>query len=228
MMHTLVGREGFRRGMDLYFQRHDGQAVTCDDFAQAIADANPGSWLAEHLEAFKRWYSQAGTPILLAHGHYDAERAATRCAWASAACPRRARAQAAVRDPGGAGAAGARRPAAEAAPAGRADGGRHRARAGAVDVSHTFTFVDIDAEPVPSLLRGFSAPVQLSDDAMSDADLRVLLQHDTDAFNRWEAGQRLLMQTMVAALPAGSAPQLDSDNVEALRTVLRDPRSTPR
>ena len=62
------------------------------------------------------------------------------------------------------------------------------------DVSHTFTFVDIDAEPVPSLLRGFSAPVLL-DDALSDADLRVLLQHDTDPFNRWEAGQRLLMQT---------------------------------
>jgi aminopeptidase N len=57
-----VGREGFRRGMDLYFQRHDGQAVTCDDFAQAIADANPGSALASHLEAFKRWYAQAGTP----------------------------------------------------------------------------------------------------------------------------------------------------------------------
>src|SRR5438128_2665795 len=71
MQQTLVGREGFRRGMDLYFQRHDGQAVTCDDFAQAIADANPQSWLAEHLAAFKRWYAQAGTPVLLAHGHHD-------------------------------------------------------------------------------------------------------------------------------------------------------------
>jgi aminopeptidase N len=89
-------------------------------------------------------------------------------------------------------------------------------------VSHTFTFIDIDAEPVPSLLRGFSAPVQL-DDAMSDADLRVLLQHDSDAFNRWEASQRLLMQSMVAALHAGSALQLDADTVQALRTVLRDP-----
>jgi aminopeptidase N len=61
-MHTLVGREGFRRGMKLYFERHDGQAVTCDDFAQAMADANPGSALAQHLAQFKRWYSQAGTP----------------------------------------------------------------------------------------------------------------------------------------------------------------------
>jgi aminopeptidase N len=80
----------------------------------------------------------------------------------------------------------------------------------------------VPEEPVPSLLRGFSAPVQL-DDAMSDADLRVLLQHDSDAFNRWEAGQRLMMRAMVTALHAGSALQLDADNVAALRTVLRDP-----
>jgi aminopeptidase N len=62
MMQTLVGREGFAKGMELYFQRHDGQAVTCDDFAQAIADANPESQLAQLLPQFKRWYSQAGTP----------------------------------------------------------------------------------------------------------------------------------------------------------------------
>ena len=72
MMHTLVGRDGFARGMALYFQRHDGQAVTCDDFAQAIADANPGSALATRLDAFKRWYSQAGTPHVTARGRYDA------------------------------------------------------------------------------------------------------------------------------------------------------------
>jgi aminopeptidase N len=72
MMQTLVGREGFARGMKLYFERHDGQAVTCDDFAQAQADANPGSDLAQLLPQFKRWYSQAGTPQLKAHGHYDA------------------------------------------------------------------------------------------------------------------------------------------------------------
>jgi aminopeptidase N len=73
MMHTLVGREGFARGITLYFQRHDGQAVTCDDFAQAIADANPGSELASRLTPFKRWYAQAGTPRLKARGRYDAE-----------------------------------------------------------------------------------------------------------------------------------------------------------
>src|SRR5207344_2713757 len=85
MMHTLVGREGFRRGMDLYFQRHDGQAVTCDDFAQAIADANPGSWLAEHLDSFKRWYAQAGNRRCWRTAITTPQRAPTRCGWASVA-----------------------------------------------------------------------------------------------------------------------------------------------
>ena len=71
MMHTLVGRAGFATGMKLYFDRHDGQAVTCDDFAQAIADANPDSPLAATLPHFKRWYSQAGTPRLAARGRWD-------------------------------------------------------------------------------------------------------------------------------------------------------------
>ncbi|HMN58482.1 MAG TPA: DUF3458 domain-containing protein, partial [Ottowia sp.] len=72
MVETLLGREGFRAGMDLYFQRHDGHAVTCDDFIQAMADANPASALAERLAQFKLWYSQAGTPLVRAQGHYDA------------------------------------------------------------------------------------------------------------------------------------------------------------
>ena len=72
MMQTLVGRDGFARGMTLYFERHDGQAVTCDDFAQAIADANPASDLARLLPQFKRWYAQAGTPQVTARGRYDA------------------------------------------------------------------------------------------------------------------------------------------------------------
>ena len=69
MMHTLVGRDGFARGLKLYFERHDGQAVTCDDFAQAIADANPGSLLGRQLDSFKQWYARAGTPRLIARGH---------------------------------------------------------------------------------------------------------------------------------------------------------------
>jgi aminopeptidase N len=72
MMQTLVGRAGFARGITLYFERHDGHAVTCDDFAQAIADANPDSALARLLPQFKRWYSQSGTPKVTARGRYDA------------------------------------------------------------------------------------------------------------------------------------------------------------
>ena len=72
MMQTLVGRDGFAKGMKLYFERFDGQAVTCDDFAQSMADANPGSSLAELLPQFKLWYSQAGTPRLHARGEFNA------------------------------------------------------------------------------------------------------------------------------------------------------------
>src|SRR4029078_5440021 len=73
MMQTLVGREGFAKGLAEYFHRHDGHAVTCDDFAQAIADANPDSKLAQLLPQFKRWYSQAGTPRIKATARYDAD-----------------------------------------------------------------------------------------------------------------------------------------------------------
>src|SRR5690606_22823452 len=71
MQHNLVGRDGFAEGMKLYFDRHDGSAVTCDDFVQAMADANPASPLTQHLQQFKRWYSQSGTPLVKASGQYD-------------------------------------------------------------------------------------------------------------------------------------------------------------
>jgi aminopeptidase N len=101
MMQTLVGREGFARGMKLYFERHDGQAVTCDDFAQAIADANPGSPLARLLPQFKRWYSQAGTPRVRATGSHDAARARyTLAPVAKLRAHAGPAAQGALRDPG--------------------------------------------------------------------------------------------------------------------------------
>jgi aminopeptidase N len=94
------------------------------------------------------------------------------------------------------------------------------------EAEQTFTFVGIDAPPVPSLLRGFSAPVLL-DDGLDDADLLVLLQHDHDAFNRWEAGQRLALRRMLAALPdAGREPHLDDAFVDAMRACCARPSST--
>ena len=203
MMQTLVGRDGFAKGMKLYFERHDGQAVTCDDFAQAQADANPGSDLAALLPQFKRWYSQAGTPHAAASGALrrgGRQLHAARCAKLRAdAGPGR---QAAVRDSGRLGLVGPDgddlplQLAGEAAPVARR--AHLRAQPGR---ARRCTFVDVDAEPVPSILRGFSAPVVLDFD-YSDAQLLHLLAHDTDPFNRWEAGQRLAMRCALAALAA--------------------------
>ncbi|MBV7457429.1 aminopeptidase N [Acidovorax sp. sif1233] len=233
MMHTLVGRDGFARGMKLYFERHDGQAVTCDDFAQAIADANPTSDLARLLPQFKRWYSQAGTPRVRATGRYDA---ATRCYALTLT-------QSCAPTPG--------QPAKEpfvipvelgllsdsGAPLPLHLAGEGAAQAASrvvvlTEASQTLTFTDLDREPVPSLLRNFSAPVVLDID-YTDAQLLTLLAHDADAFNRWEAGQRLALRIAINAI-ADSAQQASAGGhfdhkilpaafVEAMRAVLRNP-----
>ena len=178
--------------MTLYFERHDGQAVTCDDFAQAIADANPMSDLARLLPQFKRWYSQAGTPRVQAQGAYDAAARTYTLTLSQSCCADAGPAgQGAVRDSGRPGPAGRRRPATCRCNWRR----RTAAVAGTRTVvltqaSESFTFVNLDAEPVPSILRGFTAPVVLEFD-YTDAQLLHLLAHDSDPFNRWEAGQRL-------------------------------------
>ena len=212
MMHTLVGREGFARGMALYFQRHDGQAVTCDDFAQAIADANPGSALATRLEGFKRWYAQAGTPQLSARGHWDADTqrytlVLSQHGHASPGQPQKAP----WVIPVVMGLVGH-------------DGRELLPEQTLVldGIGQTFVFEGIERPPVPSLLRGFSAPVILND-GLSDAELLVLLAHDNDPFNRWEAGQRLALRRMIAALDAETPEPLDEAFVAAMRAVLRHP-----
>jgi len=230
MMQTLVasptdlqGRDGFAKGMKLYFERHDGQAVTCDDFAQAIADANPDSALAQSLSTFKRWYSQAGTPRLQARGSYNAaERSYTLTL--SQSCP-------ATPDQG------SKQPFVIPVTLGllsRDGQALPLQQAGSAEVlpqqtlvlteaSASYTFVNLDSEPVPSLLRGFSAPVVL-DDGLSSADLLCLLAHDSDPFNQWEAGQRLMLQSAVQALSQDQAgPVLSDELVSALRNVLCHP-----
>ena len=216
MMHTLVGDAGFVRGMALYFQRHDGQAVTCDDFAQAIADANLDSDLATRLDAFKRWYAQAGTPLVTARGQYDAaaRRYTLTLTQSSEASPGQAvklpfvipvrmgllSAQGQALTP---------------------------ERVLVLDQSEqSWVFDDMAVQPVHSLLRGFSAPVRL-DDGLSDVERVVLLAHDSDAFNRWEAGQRLMLGRLLRAVNSGNAPVLDEALARALRSVLRDPALDP-
>jgi len=210
MMHTLVGREGFARGLTLYFQRHDGQAVTCDDFAQAIADANPGSELASRLDAFKRWYAQAGTPGLKARGVYDAAAQRYTLTLSQHNAP----------SPGQPEKAPFVIPVAMGLLA--ADGTVLAAdRLLVLDsAEQSWVFDGLTQAPTPSLLRGFSAPVRL-DDGLDEAALLVLLQHDTDAFTRWEAGQRLMLGRLLQALQSGQAPVLDSGLADALRQTLR-------
>ncbi len=215
MMHTLVGREGFARGMTLYFQRHDGQAVTCDDFAQAVADANPDSALARHLDVFKRWYAQAGTPRLQARGRWDAEagRYTLTLRQSNPPSPGQAHKQAQL-IPVQAGLLAA-------------DGRELATRLLVLaEAEQDFVFEGLDAEPVPSLLRGFSAPVIL-DDGLDDTGLLLLLRHDSDPFNRWEAGQRLALRRMLAALPGSDTPRLDTAYVDAMRALLVDPGLDP-
>lgn len=227
MMQTLVGRDGFARGMTLYFDRHDGQAVTCDDFAQAIADANPQSELAALLPQFKRWYSQAGTPKVTARGRYDAPtRTYTLLLEQSCAATNGQPEKEPYVIPMAMGLVSREgQPLAlqledePVPPSGSFPSERvlvlNEAR-------EFFTFVNVDAEPVPSLLRGFSAPVTLVD-GLSDDDLLLLLQHDSDPFNRWEAGQRLALARLISAVRAEGSLTLDEPFIAAMRQVLRHP-----
>jgi aminopeptidase N len=238
MMQTLVSREGFAKGMTEYFKRHDGQAVTCDDFAQAIADANPTSALSTLLPQFKRWYSQAGTPRVKAHGVYDAA-ARTYALHLSQTCP--ATPGQPSKEPfvipiglGLLNAQGQDLPLQLASEAQAVPGQRTFVM---TQASEVLQFVNVecapDTEPVPSILRGFSAPVILECD-YTEAQLLALLAHDNDPFNRWEAAQRLGMQhamQLVAAraTSASASGSLGIDNfaqspfVAALRSVLRNP-----
>ncbi|MDH4610742.1 aminopeptidase N [Pseudomonas sp. BN102] len=220
MLHTLLGAEGFRKGTDLYFERHDGQAVTCDDFVKAMENAN-----GVDLTQFKRWYSQSGTPRLQVEDSYDAE-ARTYSLTFRQSCPA---------TPGqkdkqpfvipvelglldGQGGELPLRLSGEAAPQG---GSRVLALN---EAEQQFTFVDIPERPLPSLLRGFSAPVKLSFPFSRD-QLMFLMQHDSDGFNRWEAGQQLSVQVLFELIgqhQRGEKLVLDPRLIEAFRTLLGD------
>lgn len=225
MLHTLLGAHGFRRGTDVYFERHDGQAVTCDDFVKAMEDANGAD-----LSQFKRWYSQAGTPRLQARGHYDAE-AKTYSLTFRQSCPATPGqteklpfvipVRLALLD-------------ADGAPlplqlSGEASASNQERVLAVTETEQTFVFVSVPVEPLPSLLRGFSAPVIL-DFPYGRNQLTFLMQHDGDGFNRWEAGQQLavqVLQDMMAQYRAGEPLRADVRLVEALRSVLANEQLDP-
>ncbi|RQH09759.1 aminopeptidase N [Paraburkholderia dinghuensis] len=228
MYQTLFGRDGFRKGMDLYFQRYDGQAVTCDDFRAAMADAN-GCDLAQ----YERWYSQAGTPRVRVTTRYDEaqKRYSVTLAqdYGNASPAARETQMGPLLIPFAIGLIG---PDGADLPL-RLEG--ESAANGTTRVlefteaQQTFTFVDVPAKPLPSLLRDFSAPVIVEYD-YGDDELAFLLANDSDAFNRWEAGQRFATRELLALAAraaAGEPLEVDGGLVDAFGRVLNDETLSP-
>ena len=225
MYQTLLGREGFRKGMDLYFQRHDEQAVTCDDFRLAMADAN-----GRDLTQFERWYSQAGTPVVQAETRWD-EQAQTYTLRLIQSCPP---------TPGQAEKLPFHIPVAVGL-LGRdgrdlpltVDGKDYGTTAvlELTEADQTFVFTGVTEQPTPSILRDFSAPVILKH-GYSDAELVHLFSHDSDPVNRWEAGQRLAMSRLLkltGQVAGAGVDRLDLDDtfIDAMRKILVDDTLDP-
>ena len=209
MYQTLLGRDGFRKGMDLYFKRHDGQAVTTEDFLAAMADANQVD-----LSQFQRWYDQAGTPVVEASMRYDGDEQTCTLSFKQS-CP--ATPESAEKQP-------------YLIPIavglldknGKDLVGNQVLRL--TEREQSFSFTGIASKPVPSLLRGFSAPVRLQY-PYSENDLIFLMKYDSDSFNRWDAGQRLAMQTLLQLLSdqqQGRGIGLEHEFISAFQTVLND------
>jgi aminopeptidase N len=214
MIHTLTGRHAFRLGMDLYFARHDGQAVTCDDFVAAMSDAS-----GVDLGQFMRWYEQAGTPHVCATGRYDAvnKRYILNLSQSMPGHldtpPFHIPVSIGLIGPNG-----------EDLPLRLAGEGASGGLLSLRRATQEYIFEDIAQDPVPSLLRNFSAPVVL-DFAYSDAELAHLLAHDGDSFNRWEAGQRLAGRLIIAAthiISTGGMPDWPTSFAQAAAKVLAD------
>ena len=224
MMATIIGREAFRRGMDLYFARHDNQAVTIDEFVAAMADAS-----GVDLTAFKLWYRQAGTPELTISDHYDpaARRYVLTVTQRTPPTPGQPDKQPLVVPlaMGLLDADGAQLPLRLA--------GEPAARPGtrvllAQAAQSRFVFEDVPSPPVPSLLRGFSAPVRLA--GLSGQQLSFLATHDSDPFVRWDAGQRYATNALLAMAQSsrpGEAPALDRGVITAAAATLAGAEADP-
>ncbi len=222
MIHTLLGAEGFRKGSDLYFDRHDGQAVTCDDFVKAMEDAN-----SVDLSQFREWYSQAGTPVIHVEQAYNAiEQTLTLTLGQS--CPA---------TPGQTNKPplhipvkmGLLNPDGTAANITLPDFDKQKTQDEIVlqltQAQQSFVFGNLPQQPVLSLLRGFSAPVKLVME-QSLEELAFLLSHDSDSFNRWEAGQKLataIIFELIAEIQNNRPLQLNPILLSAYKKVLSQP-----
>ena len=218
MLKTLLGPETFRQGMDLYFTRHDGEAATIEQFVQCFADVSRAD-----LAQFMLWYSQAGTPELVATGGYDADARTYRLDVAQTVPPTPGQpTKEAMVIPLAIGLVGRN---GRDLPLKLRDGRTiERGVLTLTEPAKTFVFGDIGEPPVPSLNRGFSAPIKLIADLSAD-DLRFLAAHDADAFNRWQALQtlatRLLLEN-VASLRAAKPARQDGGLLHALGAILDD------
>ncbi len=220
MIHNLLGAENYRRGMDLYFSRHDGQAVTCDDFVAAMADAS-----GLDLTQFRLWYSQAGTPEITVSQAYD-RGAKTLSLTFSQMTPD---------TPGQTDKKPLHIPVVIGllGPDGgdiplHSDDENISSDSGMVNLTvprQTFTFSQVEDKPVPSILRGFSAPVKIKSD-LSHEDRLFLFAHDSDYFNRWEAGQEIATRVIMATaadMRADRSCHLDEGFSDAIGRILGDP-----
>src|SRR5690606_28141386 len=225
MQHTLRGEEGFQAGIREYFRRHDGQAVTCDDFVDAMDSVYRARHPGKSLEVFRRWYSQAGTPRVHVTLEHDAERRECRITLRQQCAP--------------VGIEKLHNPPLEKPPLhipfaigmldaqGRAlplhHEGRHHDTV-VLDLcseSQSWTFPDIAERPVVSLLRNFSAPV-IVEYERDDAELALLARHDPDPFARWEAGQELATRRLLAMAHSAHNEQDEAILVQSWRALLQD------
>ncbi|KAK4488309.1 hypothetical protein RD792_004065 [Penstemon davidsonii] len=229
MYKTLLGTSGFRKGMDLYFKRHDGQAVTCEDFFAAMRDANGADF-----SNFLLWYSQAGTPRLKVTSTYNAE-AKTYSLKFKQEVP--ATPGQPVKEPmfipvalGLLGSNGNDIPINSAYHDGKLEIITSNGQPGHTTIlrvtkkEEEFVFNDIPERPVPSILRGYSAPVRMDSD-LTDADLYFLLANDCDEFNRWEAGQilaRKLMLSLVSDFQQNKPLVLNQKFLHGVKSILGD------
>jgi aminopeptidase N len=225
MYHTLLGEQGFQNGMMLYFERHDGTAVSCDDFLAAMEDANSAD-----LKKFGRWYGQSGTPEVTVSAEYDsqAQSFTLHLSQRTPATHDQADKQALVIPV----AVGLLSNEGKALPL-QMSGEKSAIGTSRLLVldseQQSFVFEGIDEEPVPSLLRGFSAPVKL-EYPWSAGDLAVLMAHDSDAFMRLDAAQLLSQREILAnreRKASGSEMLLDSRLVDAFRALLADTVTDP-
>ncbi|WP_455208819.1 aminopeptidase N [Kaarinaea lacus] len=220
MLHHLLGPEKFRKGTDLYFDRHDGQAVTCDDFVKALEDANQVDFTQ-----FRRWYSQAGTPELNVTRSYDAA-SKTYTLNISQTCPPTPGQE--TKEPfliplaiGLLGETGDNIPMQLRDETTAINGTRVLE---IKQLAESFTFINVDSEPVPSLLRGFSAPVKVNLD-LKDKERYFLMANDSDEFNRWDAGQQLaikIIKQLVEDYQLHRPLYLPEPFIAAYRSILED------